>query len=322
MIPVRRLFDEQMKTFTFKGEAEVMKELDFLAHGREKRKIYMLQGDNELDLNSKETLEFTSADRQSLPTRRRSLAEALAKDNYEVSGLSFRPASPDDKSTNIVHVGEGDGKKAEVPPDCDTLMILAPSAPLSNVALDAIERYLDRDGRLFVNIGLPGESDFSKLKDTGLEGLLKKYGVDVTSEFVMHYPSNRFPDPFDGHRHGERQERDGAGQAIRGPRLRAGDAANREARRVGEAQGRAAARLRPAFRGLGRGFAADLHGRRESLPVGEVRRAAEAGGAVAAAAAGRRDGDERRQAAGSRDRRGGLPLERWRSAPIAGATTT
>ncbi|HEX3313805.1 MAG TPA: Gldg family protein, partial [Gemmataceae bacterium] len=29
VIPVRRLFEEQMKTFTFKGEAEVMKELDF-----------------------------------------------------------------------------------------------------------------------------------------------------------------------------------------------------------------------------------------------------------------------------------------------------
>ncbi|HEX3313405.1 MAG TPA: Gldg family protein, partial [Gemmataceae bacterium] len=90
------------------------------------------------------------------------------------------------------------GKKAEVPDDCETLVILSPSAKLSAESLDAIERYLDRGGHLFAGIGIPAESDFSKLKETGLEGLLKKYGVDVTDQFVMHFPSRQIPSFFIG----------------------------------------------------------------------------------------------------------------------------
>jgi ABC-type uncharacterized transport system len=197
VIPARRLFDEQMKTFTFKGESEVMKELDFLARKREKQRIYVLQGDNELDINGKEILQSPSPTINLTRLGSASLVEALTKDNFEVRGLSFRPADPDDKSTNIVHVGEADGKKAEVPANCATLLILGPSERLSNVALDAIERYMDRNGRLFVTLGLPGEPDYSKLRDTGLDEFLKKYGVDVTDDFVMHLASNQLPDPFD-----------------------------------------------------------------------------------------------------------------------------
>ena len=198
VIPVRRLFDEQMKTFTFKGEAEVMKELDFLARKREKRKIYMLQGDNELDINEKQAIELTSPTVNLSRLGAGKLVENLTKDNYDVQGLSFRPANPDDKETNIVHVEPAAGKKAEVPDDCETLVILSPSTKLSAEALDAIERYLDRGGHLFAGIGLPAESDFSKLKETGLEGLLKKYGVDVTDQFVMHFATKQIPSYFIG----------------------------------------------------------------------------------------------------------------------------
>ena len=188
VIPARRLFEEQMKTFTFKGESEVMKELDFLARKREKQRIYMLQGDNELDINEKQPIEFTSPTVNLSRLGADKLVANLTKDNYDVLGLSFRPADPDEKETNIVHVAEtGGGKKAEVPPDCETLVILSPSTRLPADAIDAIERYVDRGGHLFVGLGIPAESNFEKLKETGLEGLLKKYGVDVTDQFVMHF---------------------------------------------------------------------------------------------------------------------------------------
>jgi hypothetical protein len=198
VIPARRLFDQQMKSFTFKGEAEVMKELDFLTNKRERQRIYFLQGDNELDINEKQPIELTSPTLNLARLGAGKLVENLTKDNYDVHGLSFRPADPEAKETNIVHVAEtGAGKKAEVPTDCDTLVILSPSSPFSADSLDAIERYMDRGGRLFVGIGLPAESDFSKLKVTGLEGLLKKFGVDVTDQYVLHFPTKRFPSPYE-----------------------------------------------------------------------------------------------------------------------------
>jgi ABC-type uncharacterized transport system len=198
VIPARRLYEQQMKSFTFKGEAEVMKEIDFLARKREKQRIYMLQGNNELDMNEQQPTEFTLPGLTSNLSKLGAgkLVANLTKDNYDVRGLSFQPANPDDKETNIEHVSSADGKKAEVPADCETLVILSPSAKLPSEGIDAIERYLDRGGRLFVGIGIPREPDFSKLKETGLEDLLKKYGVDVTSEFVLHLPHDRDPSFF------------------------------------------------------------------------------------------------------------------------------
>ena len=96
------------------------------------------------------------------------------------------------KDTLTLHLGEAAGdKKAEVPEDCDTLFVLGPSVPLSRTSLDAMERYLDRGGRMFVGIGLFGTSDFSKLKETGIEEFLKKYGVNVTDQFLFRVPDQR-----------------------------------------------------------------------------------------------------------------------------------
>ena len=170
-----------------------MKELDFLAGKREKRKIYFLQGDDELDMNAKGDFQPSGLNGNLSKLGAGKFVEKLTKDNYEVKGLSFRPASPDEKDANLVRVGEGDAKKAEVPDDCNTLFILAPSVRLSATALDAIERYMDKKGQLFVCLGLPAESDYSKLKETGLEDLLRKYGVNVGSEFVLHYPTRQDP---------------------------------------------------------------------------------------------------------------------------------
>ena len=256
VIPVRRLFENQMKTFIFKGESEVMKEVDFLARKREKQRIYLLQGDNELDMNDKEGIDLTSPTLNLSRLGAGKLVANLTKDNYDVRGLSFRPADPEAKDTNIVHVAEtGAGKKAEVPDDCQTLVILSPSAKLSADALDAIERYMDRGGSLFVGIGIPGEPNFSKLKETGLEGLLKKYGVDVTDRFVLHIPTEEFRSAFrcfaevpDKGQTVLAQQFSGKVFRMVTPRIiKAGD--------VGEVQGRAAAGRRSELRDLGGGLA-------------------------------------------------------------------
>src|ERR1700733_14188781 len=52
-VPERKIYDETpgmpgaKPKRVFKGEVEVARELNFLLHGKEKRKVYFLQGDDE-----------------------------------------------------------------------------------------------------------------------------------------------------------------------------------------------------------------------------------------------------------------------------------
>ena len=63
-------------------------------------------------------------------------------------------------------------RKLRVPDDCDLLVIIAPEREFSEDELDVIADYLDRDGRLFVALGVG---------HTKLEGLLRQWGIEVLS---------------------------------------------------------------------------------------------------------------------------------------------
>jgi hypothetical protein len=66
-----------------------------------------------------------------------------------------------------------------VPPDCNLLVIPGPNKPLQDVELAKIDRYLNEGGRLMVLF-----NHDSAGKKTGLENLLKKWGVEVRDEIV------------------------------------------------------------------------------------------------------------------------------------------
>lgn len=67
-----------------------------------------------------------------------------------------------------------------VPADCDLLIIAAPRAALSDNEVEKIENYLRDGGRLFVLFNLS-----SLQRDTNLEPLLKRWGLQVSRDFVV-----------------------------------------------------------------------------------------------------------------------------------------
>jgi hypothetical protein len=199
-IPSKQLFDEKgdpgKPMFVLKAEVEIMKELAFLTNKSEKRKIYFLQGDEELDIFSTEEPSLRTNTSVSLERfGGAKLAEKLKTDRFEVAAVTYSLTAADDKGDkkkDIVRLGGvGPGAKTDLPDDCTILIIAGPSSPVPQTALDALERYMDRGGRLIVFLDVFTDRAFTKWTDTGLEGFLKKYGVDAPQEMVFRFPQQR-----------------------------------------------------------------------------------------------------------------------------------
>lgn len=167
----------------FKGEAEILKEVKFLVLGKEKRKIYFLQGNGEADINNKEVIERRNFSDGFADVGIGLLVERLNLDGYEVSGLSF--ASEIGKPpANVVFI-KPEGNKKEVPADCETLIIAGASEKLPDDAIEGIERYLSRGKKMIVFTDVIVNDNFTKMKETGLEPLLRANGVQVTDDFPL-----------------------------------------------------------------------------------------------------------------------------------------
>ncbi len=171
------------RTNIFKAEPEIMKELHYLSAGKEKRKVYVLQGHGELDVNNMDVAGRTFSG----PLSRYGigkLVERLAKEEFDVKGLRFTERLKD-KDNIIVVKEQGPDKKKEIPDDAYAVMIPGPSEPLSQEALDALERYVDKGGRLMVFFDTVFDEKYTRMQTSGLEEFLKKYGVEVTAEVAI-----------------------------------------------------------------------------------------------------------------------------------------
>jgi hypothetical protein len=194
-LPYSRLVEEQpirtkegapKVTVIFKGESEVMKELSFLAQDRKKRKIYFLQGDGELDINNSQD-ELRRDLRKNLDEFGCGiLVEGLKKEQFDVQGLSFGEQLAKEKTANLAYAKvTGPDKRKEVPDDADALIIAGPGVPLDAKTIDALERYMDRGGKLLVFLDIVLDAKGTRLVTTGLEDFLRKYGVLVGSDFPL-----------------------------------------------------------------------------------------------------------------------------------------
>lgn len=134
--------DTPPKITEFYGEEAINGALMRLIH-RQRRKVYFTQDKGELTL---------------LPGRGRASGMAAVRHELEASGFEVEELAL--------------SSLEEIPGDCELLVIAGPEEAYSENELDAIERYLSRDGRLFVSLGQ---------KRTGLETLLGKWGVEVGS---------------------------------------------------------------------------------------------------------------------------------------------
>ena len=92
--------------------------------------------------------------------------EELEKQNYRVETLSLA-AQP------------------EVPADCAVLIIPGPKAPLMTHAVNAISRYLDKNGKLFLMLD-PSMNSAGE-PNQGLVDLMDKWGVTVGNDLVLDF---------------------------------------------------------------------------------------------------------------------------------------
>ncbi len=174
----------------FKGESEVINELSFLAQDRKKRKVYFLQGNGELDINGADPKLRRDLRVAMEPLGCATLVGGLKKEQYDVQGLSFAEQLPKDKTANLTYASEvGPQKRKEVPDDAEAVLIGGPSSPLGTTILEALERYMDRGGKLLVFLDIVVDVKNEALKTSGLEDFLRKYGVVVGKEFAMRVPS-------------------------------------------------------------------------------------------------------------------------------------
>jgi hypothetical protein len=212
-IPERKIYDEplgmpnQKPTKTFKGEVELMKEIKYLAGGGTRRKLYFLQGNDEIDIAQNQP--FTRVDpRGEMSLLGASmLVDKLKKDNYDVEAITFSKAFAEDpkhKGDKVRYIGpSGKDQPAQIPDDAYALVIAGPSSPLPSEGLAAIEKYADKGGKLMVLLDMVVAKDLKakelKLRETGLEDMLKKYGIVSTDEFAIGQmiPRTRIPiDPL------------------------------------------------------------------------------------------------------------------------------
>jgi hypothetical protein len=207
-IPARNLVGEgkredprsRRSSVAFKGEDVVMTELKFLQDRQSKPKIYFTQGNGELDISDAQVMANAAQPGMVIvnPSGAGKLVERLKKDNYEVRGLRWTPApkgaKPDDL---IVSARKKLDEQPQVPEDAKVVVIAGTETPWNKDALDAIDRYMQRQGKLVVllNIAVARQGDDVVFAKTGLEDLLKKYGVKIQNDYLLRFPRSRGDNP-------------------------------------------------------------------------------------------------------------------------------
>lgn len=202
-IPERKIFEEtggrgEKGSRFFRGEVELMRELDFLQQGQKQQKVYFLQGNGELDINNNDPRKRIHPGEDMSQRGASELVDRLKKDNYQVQGLNFGhpTGAKKDSKDNVVFPAEtGADKRKEVPEDASVLAVLGSSQELPKDTLEALERYMTRGGKLLVSLDVVLDQTTTKIKTSGVEEFLKKYGVQATSDFAMRFmrPLNEDP---------------------------------------------------------------------------------------------------------------------------------
>jgi len=163
---VRGGFGSQSEGRVFKGEQAITSALISLTEGKVTKVLYFTQDNGELDLeDSRES---------SVPDRGLGkLRFVLEREKYTVKPFSLAP----DPTT---------GKPAEVPGDALALVVAGPTQPITDKRkLDALREYLRSErGRAMVLLE-PRRDREGRVMATGLEDLLKEFGVLVSQEMVL-----------------------------------------------------------------------------------------------------------------------------------------
>ncbi|HYT89126.1 MAG TPA: Gldg family protein [Gemmataceae bacterium] len=171
----------------FKGEDILMTQLRILNDREIKPKIYFTQGNGELNILLMP--EFRERDALGLREGAGEVRERLKKDNYDVRGLRWRPP-PEEKSPglDIMAFAQKTAKDPlEVPEDARIVIMAAP-IELRPEVVAALERYMNRkDSKLIILSNYVLHRQLPPM-ETGLEGFLKKFNVQLGMDFVLRHP--------------------------------------------------------------------------------------------------------------------------------------
>ncbi|MCC6421396.1 MAG: Gldg family protein [Gemmataceae bacterium] len=180
----------------FKGEDAIMTQLRLLAERQgQKPKIYFTQGNREFNLKDsirrEEIRDLVLGDAGSLGAGL--LFDRLKKENYDVRGLLWGPP-PAKAADDLMAYSRksADDKTHQVPADAKVVVIAQPMEPFAKDVVEALEAYADKGGKLVILMNpvvLQSRSGLEVL-DVGLNGLLKKFNVQLGHDFLVRFPDN------------------------------------------------------------------------------------------------------------------------------------
>jgi ABC-type uncharacterized transport system len=178
---------DRKSTLAYKGEDAIMTQLRFLENNQTKPKVYFTQGNGELDITDAGVALTTSGLIPS-PTGAGRLVDRLKKDNYDVRGLLWSALPKNSKPGDLMSYAKKDATAPDVvPEDAKIVVIAGPRSRFSKTALDALEHYLQGNGKLIVlsRSLLQRPSDGVVYKTTGLEDVLKKFNVELEPNCIV-----------------------------------------------------------------------------------------------------------------------------------------
>jgi len=168
-LPVNDLFevDRARNTTMFAGESKILRELRFLADNEQKPVVYFTQGNGELSIGS------GAGPTGALGPSATQLRSFLEKAYLDVKPLVFTTQHP------------------SVPDDAAVVVVAEPQAPLNEVAVGALRKYMDgngqpdgRKGKLILLAGASSGLETKGVAKTGLEPLLANFNVQLGDKFV------------------------------------------------------------------------------------------------------------------------------------------
>ena len=107
--------------------------------------------------------------------------EEQAIDDFEQKGYSQTKEELENQNYRIETLSLA--TQPEVPTDCAALIIPGPKAPLMAHEVNAISKYLDRDGKLFLM--LDPSLNSAKEPNQGLVDLMDRWGVTIGNDLVL-----------------------------------------------------------------------------------------------------------------------------------------
>ncbi|MDD5260669.1 MAG: GldG family protein [Methylacidiphilales bacterium] len=140
------------KVEAFKGEQQITSAIQALVQGKKSR-VYFLSGHGEYDIKS----------------------DLRSKEGYSTLRAYIERQNADVEKLNLVETGQ-------IPNDADLLVVAGPRSKYNPLEVDLLDKYLQQQG------GGKGARLILMLDpdtDTGLENLLKDYGVQFQNDMVM-----------------------------------------------------------------------------------------------------------------------------------------